>query len=639
MGSAASLVGNVSNSTKRELLQHSPIFRHLNEQQLRGLAQCFSATYRKAQSKIENLPQLVYIGEGEVDVFTAIPDKNQNMSEKQFVCTKAKGDIIIPFAKSQSSRKASRGRRGGGVVTSGFVEAICRTDCLVLSMKAGGLESLAKKDVELALLLTKLNEDIASYTRNLAFLQEADQKQLKLFADLCNYQSFAPGEVVINEGEIGDVFYLILHGVCDVKIGSKVPADCDKPCRSPEKKANSTKNLRRISSIGSPQVQTKGGIGSALRRASSFGGRESFQSNTGGSTVTVNPKNDGIIVASLKEGQYFGETALMVNIPRTCTIVCSEACLFACIDKDSFGRFLKFCPRVRKGMEQVMCERILDMARAMGIPLLGAFPTFQVTTSELAEKCRLHQFNSGELVCKEGEEVQGAFINVYGEVHLIKENRAVFRRGTYTKTDDAGKIKLTRSKSFGEETFNSPKIQYTVVAAKDTVLLEVTKEAEKLIHENKDLLALFQVCTLMEDCNLEQIINEKTGFKYLFRFLQAEHTEENAEFIQKVKDYKDTFDDFNSRPPMDQAIDIINTFIKESSSKQVNITSDMRTNLEEKIKRLTTEGSSVITVDMFDEAYNEIMKLVDRDCFQRFKRSNSFQDLMKHYKESAGPKY
>lgn len=91
------------------------------------------------------------------------------------------------------------------------------------------------------------------------------------------------------------------------------------------------------------------------------------------------------------------------------------------------------------------------------------------------------------------------------------------------------------------------------------------------------------------------------------KFLATQYCEENFEFLLDVKDYKG-----GKIPPKDKASLMVETYIKEGASKEINIRSDMRTSTLEKaraviqgVEDVAPEASSV-----FDPPAAEVGSLI-----------------------------
>ena len=58
--------------------------------------------------------------------------------------------------------------------------------------------------------------EIASELRGVDFLRELDDEELRILAGSVRIRKFGAGETLMRQGEIGDTFYIIRHGVVDV---------------------------------------------------------------------------------------------------------------------------------------------------------------------------------------------------------------------------------------------------------------------------------------------------------------------------------------------------------------------------------------------------------------------------------------
>ena len=75
-------------------------------------------------------------------------------------------------------------------------------------------------------------------------------------------------------------------------------------------------------------------------------------------TVTENR-----VVYEFKEGEYFGEVSLVVNMPRTATIRAKENTTLLTLNKQSFEKYAPYDDDVREELERVAHERIAQTLR------------------------------------------------------------------------------------------------------------------------------------------------------------------------------------------------------------------------------------------------------------------------------------
>ena len=78
-----------------------------------------------------------------------------------------------------------------------------------------------------------------------------------------------------------------------------------------------------------------------------------------------NPPMDRKILAELHAGDFFGEIALLRNIPRTARITAKTMCEFLCLDaKDFFHCYERFPPSVRDDIQIIVKKRLQEQNSA-----------------------------------------------------------------------------------------------------------------------------------------------------------------------------------------------------------------------------------------------------------------------------------
>ncbi len=71
-----------------------------------------------------------------------------------------------------------------------------------------------------------------------------------------------------------------------------------------------------------------------------------------------NGQHEEKIVATLKEGEYFGEMALLNQRTRSATIRCKKAMNLLALRQGDFRALVANLPELREGFEEVMQQRI-----------------------------------------------------------------------------------------------------------------------------------------------------------------------------------------------------------------------------------------------------------------------------------------
>jgi ATP-binding cassette subfamily B protein len=76
----------------------------------------------------------------------------------------------------------------------------------------------------------------------------------------------------------------------------------------------------------------------------------------------VKMERQGQEIARLAEGDYFGETALLIDLPAAATITTLEPCVFLRLQPPIFARFVKKTPELRKELGKLLDQRLESTA-------------------------------------------------------------------------------------------------------------------------------------------------------------------------------------------------------------------------------------------------------------------------------------
>ncbi|KAL4506577.1 hypothetical protein ABPG72_000148 [Tetrahymena utriculariae] len=253
--------------------------------------------------------------------------------------------------------------------------------------------------------------------------------------------------VVFNIGTIGYKFYIILEGEVGVYIKNKksnAPAfDFEKLMQL--KPRNKLQKVARILKSQNYKLETENSV---MKEANTIGAifekalknqiqmyRQQSQQISRFNTI----EGDFVQVSTLKAGSSFGELALINDRPRLATIVCSQNCKFAVIDKDNFQRILK---------EQEEIKLIKALNLYSSIPLFENFSTYllkQVHWSSFKVKYKMN-----EKVFAQGEDSDSMYIVNSGQFLIFQK----FEQSTKTAMEQEEMSNLNE-----EYFFNSYKIQ------------------------------------------------------------------------------------------------------------------------------------------------------------------------------------
>ncbi|KRX07044.1 Cyclic nucleotide-binding protein [Pseudocohnilembus persalinus] len=198
-------------------------------------------------------------------------------------------------------------------------------------------------------------------------------KVLKECAQGMSIQNYTSDQIVFEQGSNGSQFFVILEGEVKVLIKSK---DDD---------------------IDIPQIQKQ---------------IENQNKNNG----NQNEKDKYEEVARLKNGQSFGEMALIKGEPRLATIQCVTDCIFGILEKSVFMKSIK-------EYENKKIQKQINWLRQV--------PGFQNLDARILRILELNlekkEYSKGQIIYKEGEKADFGYIIVDGECIMVKETEQQFQ--------------------------------------------------------------------------------------------------------------------------------------------------------------------------------------------------------------------
>jgi len=236
-----------------------------------------------------------------------------------------------------------------------------------------------------------------SIGQNILF-QSLDTEQMAIVVDAMFEKKYQPGEVIIKQGEDGDLFYVLNSGVCEcfVQKGDKPPAlvkvyqrgesfgelalmyNCPRAAtivastavsvwamdrvtfhrvimETTQKKRKTYEGfLERVSLLSSLDSYERAKIADALESVHFEDGEKIISQGDMGDNFYILEKGEAVAmkrvagsssqveqeVMRYHPGDYFGELALLHGVPRAANVIAVGPCDCARLDRDSFVRLL-----------------------------------------------------------------------------------------------------------------------------------------------------------------------------------------------------------------------------------------------------------------------------------------------------------
>uniref|UniRef100_A0A7S2KVM8 Cyclic nucleotide-binding domain-containing protein n=1 Tax=Leptocylindrus danicus TaxID=163516 RepID=A0A7S2KVM8_9STRA len=581
--------------------QHTPFFLMMSDTKLNELASCFPRALKVGPDQPVEVgnDDIFVIATGELKLSTSIPNECTKLESSGYLCRKRPGDIVTKMStQNDVKRKSSLGtsQKLQAMMAEELTIVAC-SPTILLGVNQEKLQAFLQRNPLLSSPIKAITDTmIFDNLSKIPFLRDVKESQMSVLAAMCRYEAIDGDMTVFEEGTFGSKLYIILVGEVSVHAGSD-PS-------TPTGKSRKARALRRSLELQSDPHDEN---------------------------------NEATCVAKLGRGDYFGETSLLVNIPRTMTAKTKQRSLFLTVDKVDFENFLKVCS-VKETVDRMMKNRMIQMLSSLGIPFFVGLPTEKL--SSISNSVEIHEVDKGSVIFREGDVGDCFYIIFYGEVsiettNLIHDN-ARSQRGDITDgviNDTAEEITACGpsvidlghygpGKYFGEMALisESPR-SATVIAREKTVLLSIEKQSFRdLFFSDESVLAEFLLRLLQERAELKHLLAHSKGAAVFRGYLKETLADENLEFWEKCNWFRDS--KFESVQELrEAAMKVFQVYCDEKAEKQVNISHDLRVSLKDRL------DNTNLSLDMFVEAQLEIYKVMERDNYARFKGSPAFKSF------------
>lgn len=144
----------------------------------------------------------------------------------------------------------------------------------------------------------------------------------------------------------------------------------------------------------------------------------------------------------------------------------------------------------------------------------------------------------------------------------------------------------------------------------------------KCFHDSPQMLAELVVRMRGRDAELIDLLNHKVSRNVFKKHLVEMHGEESLHFFDEATTFESTYKTMSKKEIIERAKTIIDRFLVANANETVNVSHE----IFNKAQLLLRENQ--FTPGMFDDAIKEIYILMERDLFQRFKKSDTFSNLL-----------
>ena len=319
-------------------LRNTPFNQYLESQNIEEFAKCFlSVKHLPSGCRVDLESDRIYIiAQGEVDLSTAYPDQSK-IEGSGYLCKKRPGDIInLKHTKDDARKKASvRSNKINDLIEDIIVTGCGKEEIVLVCADMEELEGFISRHPHLSNVIASITTtQVEDKLLQIPFLCTLPPSKLSVLAAMCRYEAFDSKKIIFEQDDKAEKLYLILNGVAEV-VAKEAPV-CS----------------------GALPMTSQGQ--SVAERAVAL--QRSLECNCPRQTLL---QSSDVVIADLRSGDYFGETALILNMDRTCKVRTVEKSLFLTVNKVDFKNFLSICP-IENTMKSVVKHRLLSRLSSLG---------------------------------------------------------------------------------------------------------------------------------------------------------------------------------------------------------------------------------------------------------------------------------
>ena len=530
------------------------------------------------------------------------------------------------------------------------------------------MQSQSKLDFNM--LQTIMETNLTDYLVNIPIMESIPYSKLEILSSLCHYCIEKEGAVICREGDIGDEVYILLQGEVkvEVKASTRMIELFEKgvlslPKENTEVSSSNVENSSTSSSghVAESSYKRKGSVqfkcdydapkkngrarvskaqrNYSKRRQTLFQAGHHYRNEQ-----TIARKNDQEVQQSLSlpippkqsstnkrqsvfhldkndqyielgrfgQGDYFGEMATFIELPRAATVTATKNVLMASLSKSAFRNLYHvFSPDLETEIERVVKTHMLQTL------LLSKSPFLEVIGTEHAERMAaltcIEKVEQNQTIFEEGDEADKFYFVYSGKLLIEKSNldaSGMNEIGVLLPGDYFGEMAL----------LNNVKRLATIKSLENTTLLKITREKfYECFQEVPEIISEFVVRMKGKNADLKCLLDypkSKAVFaKYLEQINQhiyLESFDKILEFNRKVEEGGSSFETLK-----DIAQSIFEKYLSGIEWEDFDV-SEVKRNIDSFIDLNNNESECFANVE------EELLKHMETKMLPNFKKDALF---------------
>ncbi len=330
--------------------------------------------------------------------------------------------------------------------------------------------------------------------------------------------------------------------------------------------------------------------------------------------VTDIHKNTQTKVATFQPGQYFGELALILDMPRTATAIAQGPGLLLELRAAAFYNFLSIVPDVQAAFAKLAKVRMAEKVRLANIHFFSLVPPDQF--EDLASSAEIVSVNEGTIILDVGSPSRTFNFIMHGDVSIQTPagiELVVLRQGSH----------------FGELGLIADTVRTTkAVARTRTVMLSYARDKfATFFNADPAAFAELSIRLARHNAPVREFLRHPRARAFLLQFCEKERSTENVEFYSDVELYKH----LPQEALLMAAQRIYEEYVEPGRApREINLKSGNISAIQKQIE----EGK--VDEGTFKAAQDEIIFLM-RDTLQRFKRHPLFEEMLLEFEPYVIP--